>query len=108
MSASLRDAFDWFKAKITPTKAATTPRSAEYDFQPVQSDVYPTYVAGVHRTASRAGLGPDEGGENLRDLDTLRRFRLAVPITDAESSGRRERVAQYSEHIELAVLYQVS
>ena len=55
------------------------------------------------RTRSRRGL---RKSARIRTLSLLRR--LTVPITGAESSGRRERVAQYSEHIELAVLYQVS
>jgi hypothetical protein len=47
MSGLARDAFDWLKAKITPTKAATTPRSAAYDFKPVQSDEWPADWAGL-------------------------------------------------------------
>ena len=70
-------------------------------------------MGGVDKNASNrdrpcSRLVPDEGGENLRFLDTFAQIRLAVPITDAESSGRRERVKPYSEHIVLAVGIQVS
>ena len=57
---------------------------------------------------SSTRLGPGEGGPVPRESHTLRRFRLTVPITGAESSGRRERVLYYSEQLVLAVVHQVS